>query len=890
MTEWTQSARDALNRYLKQTRLSLATSGADPDEVIDDIERHVEEEIAVSNLQVVTEKDIKRILAQIGSLEHAEADPPKVDPDISNEQVKKENILKNLTKKLPSVFIVLFGILLPFVTIGFELFTHMCASTFFDPLPTIWHILLVGSVPVSNLLVCVHAWKGKSDHMSKLGLANGIAVGTSLFYTLLFLPLLPLSVIAIIFMGMGLLSLTPLLSFISALLGRRLLKKSIPVEMSIRIPGLWWGICISIGLLILFEMPTTLTRLAMEAAVSESEKTSLLGIQMLRKVGNEDVMLKLCYERPGMATDIIGFAFSIGDPVRPAEARKIYYRVTGVPFNAVPPPRLSGRGRYDPRDDFVFDDGLGGESVAGRVKGLSLISSRIDGSIDPDAAVSYLEWTLVFRNSSRLQREARTVITLPPGGVVSRLTLWVDGEEREAAFAARRKVKTAYKEVVRQKRDPVLITTKGPDRVLVQCFPVPSDGEMKIRFGITAPLYLESPKQGIMFLPCFMERNFDVPENTGHDIWIESQKPITVMNNYLKAEKPDQELYAVRGRINNLVLTENRAIIQTNRASEIREAWTMDPFSEDQKIIRQVIKEKDINEPSRIIFVIDGSRGMQDRIPDIAEALSLLPAGIEFSVIVASDNILELTKTIQIGDTQKLSMVADQLKEIKYHGGCDNVPALSRAWELAAERPESVIVWIHDVQPIILQTAEVLRQKWERRPGSPMLYDVQVKNGPNKIIEELDDVTSIKSIPRTGSYGKDLERLFSGWSGKSKQYGYIREKVSKNAIMDQGPAKETSSHLARLWAYNKIQELTFSKEKDRIDAAVSMAARYQLVTPVSGAVVLENQEQYKGAGLKPADPSTVPTIPEPEIWMLIVIVLCVFAWLIYHRRLGWKIV
>jgi hypothetical protein len=65
-------------------------------------------------------------------------------------------------------------------------------------------------------------------------------------------------------------------------------------------------------------------------------------------------------------------------------------------------------------------------------------------------------------------------VQLPPGGVVSRLTLWVNGEEREAAFAGRSQTRQAYQQVVSRRRDPVLVTTAGRDRVLVQCFPVPA--------------------------------------------------------------------------------------------------------------------------------------------------------------------------------------------------------------------------------------------------------------------------------------------------------------------------------------------------------------------------------------------------------------------------------
>lgn len=44
---------------------------------------------------------------------------------------------------------------------------------------------------------------------------------------------------------------------------------------------------------------------------------------------------------------------------------------------------------------------------------------------------------------------------------------------------------------------------------------------------------------------------------------------------------------------------------------------------------------------------------------------------------------------------------------------------------------------------------------------------------------------------------------------------------------------------------------------------------YQLVTPVSGAVVLETQQQYVPTGLTPVDPQTVPAIPEPGTWALL---------------------
>src|SRR5688572_15939650 len=43
------------------------------------------------------------------------------------------------------------GVVLPAITILVELGTRMCADTFFDPMPTPFHVLLALSVPAANL-------------------------------------------------------------------------------------------------------------------------------------------------------------------------------------------------------------------------------------------------------------------------------------------------------------------------------------------------------------------------------------------------------------------------------------------------------------------------------------------------------------------------------------------------------------------------------------------------------------------------------------------------------------------------------------------------------------------------------------------------------------------
>src|SRR6185369_7920912 len=120
------------------------------------------------------------------------------------------------------------------------------------------------------------------------------------------------------------------------------------------------------------------------AAEAESRQT---GIRWLRAIGDEKLLRQLCYSRSGMSTDFIGMLFNLGDPITPDAARKVYYRVTGTPFNDLPaPPRQNWR-------EWRWDSDAGGSAVGSRLSGVGLAASRIDGSVDADASLAYLEWT-----------------------------------------------------------------------------------------------------------------------------------------------------------------------------------------------------------------------------------------------------------------------------------------------------------------------------------------------------------------------------------------------------------------------------------------------------------------------------------------------------------------
>lgn len=754
------------------------------------------------------------------------------------------------------------GVLLPAFTLGFECVTHLSGQSTVDPIPGVWHILLIASVPLSNLLTWLALLRGAVSRSRQLIRLNAFAMGVALFYTLIYLPIMPLAVVGIAFFGMGLLPLAPFLSLIACIRGRMLLK-AMPAGHGLPgPPGILGGLALGIAALLLPGLPATATHIGLRMAVSEAKETQASGIRWLRTLGDEDLMLRLCYARAPKFPDLIGLLVSKSEPITPEQARSAYYRVTGTAFNDKPAPAAERR-----REGF-FDRDRGGEAVGNKVAGVSLSSSRLDGRVDADAATAYLEWTMVFRNDSAQEQEGRASIALPPGAAVSRLTLWIDGEEREAAFGGRSQVRQAYGKVVRAQRDPALVTTAGKGRVLLQLFPIPrGGGEMKVRIGMTAPLLLDDLGQARLQLPSFRERNFETASGLAHAVWLESRAPLK--GGPLFEERiVGARSFALRADLRDADLGVPDALVTALRDPSVREVWSDDRRAEEAAaVVVQRYRERPAWKPKRVAVVIDASRSLGEMKEQIAESLAQLPPHLEHRVFLATDVPRQLSGS---GD-------AAWRDRLVFEGGQDNLDALAMAWDWAAGEADGAIVWIHGPQPVRLSSADALLQRYERQPGRVRLYAVEAVPGANWLLPVLETIREPVVLPRFGGLRQDLERLFRQWQPGGVELAVERERL----LSDAGrwpPDRKASAHLVRLWAADEIDRRVAESGADGRQAAVALARRYQLVTPISGAVVLESARQYADAGLEPAAPGSVPTVPEPEEWMLIAAVICLLAW------------
>jgi hypothetical protein len=774
---------------------------------------------------------------------------------------------------------LIFGVILPLLTLGVELETGMCASEFFDPIPTIGHIALVLAVPLINLLTLILLQMQLSTQtLGRLRFANSFAFGISIFYALLFLPLTPLAVIALVY-GIGILPLSPLLScLITLLLRRRIRRTADEAGMATRSHARF-GLALGLGVLLLAELPSATSTIGLRLASSESAADQATGLMILRTIGSNDALLRACYQQR-RRYDISGIVASLIAPGNTSieEARSIYYRINGKAFNSAPPPSMAVRALRS--EEFDVDADQGSEQVGSFVRGLGLSSSRIDAAIDADAALSYTEWTMIFGNRSDRQHEARMLVALPPGAVISRVTLWINGEEREAAFGGRAETRAAYSGVVQQRRDPVLVSTVGVGRVLVQCFPVPARGEgtMKIRIGITAPLVPGAGMTGRYIAPSLLERNFKLPEK-GNEIWLESKGRFGAAPDGLRTERTPEGSWRIRGTIGT---AEEAMIIPavTVERSGARPVLYSTDRSDSTKIIRQTITHSAPPIPRSLTIVVDASAGMEDAIPMVAKALEGLPEGLDINIIAAEEEATVLMAGK--GSPEIYEYAADLVEDIDAAGGRDNLPALERAWDRATTTDNGAILWIHAAQPVELRSVDELLHRYHRSARTPEIYELQIGGGRDRILESLDRIDKVHALERSGDPAVDIERAFAWFKAGATGWRIERERIERKDAGSGGNIETGPDHIARLWAADRVRSLARSAP----ETATEIAVRYQLVTPVTGAVVLETEEQYQSAGLTPVSPGSVPTVPEPETWAMMIVAALMLGWTLVRIGTG----
>ncbi|MBT9584938.1 hypothetical protein IV102_16465 [bacterium] len=169
------------------------------------------------------------------------------------------------------------GILLPLLALLVEACSGVCSANFVDPVPTLWHSLLILCVPGFHF-----HWTHRQRRGPLMGCWGGFALAICAVYSVLLLPLTPLASLALPWFGFGLLAFSPHLAFQATL-------RTVVFDAGTR-AGVYLGILALLGA----NLPIVWTRhwIASEDLFS------------LRYFGNRKLLLGACVHNYVAAPDI----------------------------------------------------------------------------------------------------------------------------------------------------------------------------------------------------------------------------------------------------------------------------------------------------------------------------------------------------------------------------------------------------------------------------------------------------------------------------------------------------------------------------------------------------------------------------------------------------------
>ncbi|TGK34530.1 XrtN system VIT domain-containing protein [Leptospira gomenensis] len=513
-------------------------------------------------------------------------------------------------------------------------------------------------------------------------------------------------------------------------------------------------------------------------------------------------------------------------------------------------------------------------------RGNSLITTDMDShvQIHPELRTAYTETTIsVYNENSETSRplfgfgagipgneEAIYTITVPEGSVCTKLSLWIDGEEREARLTFKSNARNAYEQIVgTERRDPSYVEWLDGNRLRLRVFPVAPQNYRMVRIGIVSPLRSDGKKLNYERIrldgpvDAFLEQNVNV------DLF--SKEPIELDSTGISLKE------------------------KTVSDSQVRQ-WTGNAGSQEWSFSLPTIEPKGyINSLGMTYNVLPERRESTEFTPDrIVVVLNSAFSRARWKEIVSKLYDFEIPVVIV---TNEWFRTADAAKAARYLDECEipafNLFPLNLSSDIVGNDPVWVVAGEKKSIPLgelrgsrrfnEIQTAASERtEPWKiaflngkRSEYAASLIDLHqatpIANGEEELIEALRNRRISLTVEKNGLVslpyaGITLEKTNTKKGERPGSDLLIRMLIQKNIM-------------------KKLGKRFFDRDLDNADL-VEAARDAMAVTPVSSLIVLETEKDYRRFGIKAAKSAlgqskleTPGAVPEPEEWLLLVCIV-----------------
>ena len=106
--------------------------------------------------------------------------------------------------------------------------------------------------------------------------------------------------------------------------------------------------------------------------------------------------------------------------------------------------------------------------------GTGLQLTSLSAQVVVEDPLAFTELHLAFHNPEDRVREGRFRITLPPGAVISRFAMKIDGRFQEGEVVELQAARQAYEDFLHRRQDPALMETEAGNEFSARVFPIPA--------------------------------------------------------------------------------------------------------------------------------------------------------------------------------------------------------------------------------------------------------------------------------------------------------------------------------------------------------------------------------------------------------------------------------
>lgn len=508
--------------------------------------------------------------------------------------------------------------------------------------------------------------------------------------------------------------------------------------------------------------------------------------------------------------------------------------------------------------------------------GEGLVTTSVDTHVQfwPRLHLSYTEENITVADRSTIrsgnsQREAIYTFHLPEGGLVSSLSLWIDGTEQKGVLTSRGKADTAYRTVVGvYRRDPSVVHWQEGNTVSVRVFPVPPQTGRRFKIGITAPL--EKDGQDLVYRNSY----FDGPSgaDAAGTIHVQPMEPVSGLQQprswdtpleYKGGYTPAWELRFRDKGVANTSFRFNGKQYTTEACQpaadplplrqvylDINKSWTREEF----ETIFAALPDSRLFAYSPDAGLVPLTSGNKDAVFDDLSDLqfSLFP----LSLITDRAGSLLISKS-----TLSSPSIAD-IRESKFPEQLQNSFAATGR------------ICLFHLGPQLSPYLKTLKECGAFR-------------------FEAGDMATLKDHIRQHRFAGNTEQKGvvvidpAGILIRRSDWAATGQPASGDGI--------APDHLLRLFAYRRIMQQLSGRLPDENpglnnqggdESIVDIAKEAHIVSPVSSLIVLESQADYarftiteSKNSLKNASLQGKGAVPEPGEWALIIIVIFIFLYI-----------